>query len=107
MENTSPKSSSTPVLDLLRDPKHWHKGTLYQNEFGERCQIDQACSFCLVGAVQKAHNKYGIPIPNTLNSIRDNITKYTGQKGPIIAKFNDDPDTTHEDIIKILEAAQV
>lgn len=99
MESTSPKSSSTPVLDLLRDPKRWHKGSLFQNKHGNICLGSHACSYCLLGAVAVSYEE--------LTDRRTACNKITSLLSTDISQFNDDPNTTHADIIKVLEKAKV
>lgn len=96
--------------EYLADPKRWHKGSA-ANESGD--------AYCLIGAVSvsrfwigdhfagyEEYNidddvKVGNVISEVFKTLRSLVPdEYEG--GNIIANFNDHPDTTHEDIMNLI-----
>lgn len=88
------------VLDLLSDPGKWTQGSYGKTSKGTDTwgNDPNAVSFCLLGAIQRVTNDRltsALFISQLTNKIeRENIVK-----------FNDDPQTTHEDIILFLKTA--
>lgn len=65
---------------------------------------EAACSFCTVGAIDKAYEDY-----NTNHEMRFKLEEYLYAKtGSFsISNWNDHPDRTKEDIIKVLKELDI
>lgn len=110
------KSTRVKKIGPLRaffdnDPSKWTKG--YYAKTAEDCPIgaysNNAVCFCLLGGTQKlglvleeVHKKL-VPIIQKLYPDRDDPSGIIST----IAYFNDHPDTTFEDIKKVLKAANI
>ena len=78
---------------------NWIKGTYAQDRHGNEVSSFSlyACKFCLGGACLSLHEKYSSLERETFYAaIRDHI-------GKGIAEFNDDPNTTWDDIDQLLK----
>ncbi len=88
--------------ELLTDPTRWCKGAGARDASGKGCSIhsEDAVSFCLVGAlvkiygVDEAYMKVGVKLLPYIQHRR-------------MSDFNDDPDTSHADVLRALELAGV
>jgi hypothetical protein len=78
------------VIDLLGDERRWCKGFL-KTRHGR---------YCILGALQAAHAEKELAEPIMLA-----ITQVTG-RNRWIHRFNDDPLTTHADVLKVLQQAR-
>lgn len=89
------------VLDLLSDPEHWNKGCYAKTSDGTKTdgRDPEAVTFCTVGAVQKVVG------PHTLLFLDVVCHLNRFSTGQTITVYNDDPQTTHEDIILLLKNA--
>ena len=92
--------SKTPVLDLLRDPAHWAKGCYAYNSDGESVapESEQAVCWCLIGAIKKCYPENIANQVDKLDALLETIA---------IVPFNDAPSTTHDQIVALLEKAQI
>ena len=96
---------STPVLDLLSDPKRWTKDTYARREDGEPVcsRSPRAVSWCIAGAITKCYPDAEYP---RMHSIIFNILqKRNVELG--IGGFNDDPRTTHDQVVALLKEAGI
>ena len=95
----------TDTKQLLSDPERWTKGA-YARYGRDGKQIwpkeELAKCFCLGGAVIKLTSN-----ASECNAITDvlNIQIRRGKKYYTLPQFNDAPETTHEDIIGLLDKA--
>lgn len=94
------------LRELFRTPSRWCKGSLARSSTGEEVQPrgTKAAKFCLVGAVYRVY-------PPTKRwrveeELSHSIGKVTGRARDIV-EFNDDMETTFEDIRKVLKEAKV
>jgi hypothetical protein len=91
----------TKTRDLLSDPEHWTKGVARSiNDGGEEC-------FCLAGALEH----FSAPAPASawvnwraanVELAKDLPEPGIGALGGVI-DFNDHPETTHADILALLD----
>lgn len=91
----------TKAQDLIRDPKHWTKGSFAINKNGNRVDpsSDKAFCFCMVGAIYRTgsdRNKESEAI-NVLS---------TQTTGGAILVFNDSPTTSHEEVMSAFDRAR-
>lgn len=89
------------VLELLSDGRRWTIFALARDENYMRVlpQDKYACSWCLLGAIQRVY-------PNIIDQI-EVIDKLISIIHTDITTFNDLHSTSHEDIIRVLEEAQI
>lgn len=87
------------VRDVLRVPERWTKVYYAIDEAGERTRPNSqhAVAWCILGAVTKAtqwhrHDAACEALRETLPLDGDNL-----------ATFNDHPDTTHADVLRLLD----
>jgi hypothetical protein len=82
--------------ELLNTPKSWTQGAYARDKRGASVgsHHPQAISWCLSGATYKIGAPY---------ITQDSIRRSIGPHG--IAKFNDHPDRTHQDILNLLDKA--
>lgn len=94
------------MRELLADPEHWIKGTLAQNEKGRQVNVvsEEACKFCLIGAYSKALCESGIDMFKEAET-DFNVWKdlFEPDRSFLPAAFNDDPKTTHSDVMNFLD----
>ena len=100
---------------LLEKPQNWIQGANARNSHGERVRYNDkdACFFCLQGAFFRAFVNLGGHSGNVPNCLRDStggeayscIAGAIGKRGVSGDKFNDSKDTTHADILGILDRA--
>ena len=93
---SKPKS----VRKLLEDPARWTRGDMAIDPRG--CRVDplalDACAWCLMGAI-----KY-IYAGKNLNEAETKLRMVVGHG---IMEFNDKRSTTHADIMRVLEKADI
>jgi len=90
------------ILDVLSSEDKWTKGFYAKDAEGHPVETyhPDACSFCLVGAVLVCG-----PSSSERNTIMKALYQaLTGSYGEV-PKFNDDPETTFEDIVSLVKEA--
>jgi hypothetical protein len=93
------------LQDIFTDESRWTKGAAARDINGNiaNCLFDDAVSFCIYGALGKSD-------PDTFGVDSEiKIRRYLYDIGYIggIAMFNDDPNTTFEDIRKMVETLDI
>lgn len=90
---------NTPVLDLLKDPSHWTQETFARTKSGKEVgpKSPIAVCWCLRGAIAKCYDGFESEAIEKLNTVLPNNVS--------MVHFNDT--STHEDIVNILEKAQI
>lgn len=78
---------------LLDNPKHWVKG------MSEKKLEDGSYAFCVIGAADHLSGWQAFPRDDVLDVLRD----VTGSGS--IANWNDDPATTHQNVLDALDSA--
>lgn len=88
------------VRELLSDPEHWTKGSYARNAKGLSVYSDShdAQSFCLIGAASRCSTDHGVTGAVILRMQR-------ACPIPILSRFNDDPRTTHADVLAVIDRA--
>lgn len=100
---------------LLSDPKKWIKGTYARNRLGasKLGWESGAVAFCTLGALQNitGHQPYGTPAGLKATDYIVHAAKrlFPGNSRSIysIPGFNDDLRTTHEDLMQVLDKAEL
>lgn len=89
------------VRALLSNPDRWTKGEMARNMFG--APIDPAgpnvTCWCIMGAVHHETNDDPFLAGSAYQIVRAQL------QGRSVSEFNDDPTTTHADIMAILDKA--
>ena len=85
------------MRELLADPKAWTKGAAARNDRGHKVDWNDptAVCWCLAGAERRSAGPTSLPW-SVLRLIAGDYT---------IPDFNDDPSTTHADILAALDRA--
>lgn len=96
------------VKELLASPSAWTQGSYARDKDGYHTFIDnpQAYCFCLGGAVIRCY-KDPYECDEAYRKLLEAIKKRTGLEVSLLFVFNDDPKTTHADILAVAEAADV
>ena len=104
------------VRELLSNKDHWTKGYYSKDSHGIRIRPHEpsACTFCMFGAIYKVcpdrpFSAVGFKDPFVIE-VHDRIEKVIGELYPnfreaSVARFNDDPETTHADVLRVLDRA--
>lgn len=99
---------------IIENEKNWTKNLMARTKDGNLVQSysEEAVCWCMAGALHRAFNKFqlygeykGTTIVEEFNNIIKN--QNTNSNGtPIhlnVSAFNDDPDTTHEDVLRVFD----
>lgn len=115
LSNLSLKSSTSKellesTLAILQDKSRWTKGAPARDINGHPAPASAytACSFCLLGALHVAARLSGdqIHIIDRALETLDRVLIITqGKKYGYLSIFNDSPETQHQDVISLIEAA--
>src|SRR5438270_3256745 len=88
--------------DLLSNPRRWTKDVYLCKGF-----LGIHKSYCLIGAAWTAATKKELPLP-ILREALDTLERAIEPTRLVsIQRFNDDPATTHKDVLRVLREAQV
>lgn len=99
-----PKTVLTDAREFLSDPKRWTKGSLFRTRKGEAVTRPLAACACLTGALLIATD--GTATSERREAFDASVKLVEGLlNGAPISVFNDDPDTTHADILAVLDKA--
>lgn len=93
------------VKDLLAKPDAWHKGHMAVDAEGlpVGTEDEEACGWCLLGAVYRCY-----PMGERARVFDRLLTAIFARCGAFrITSFNDDPKTTHADLMAVLEEADI
>ena len=92
------------VKELLSDPKRWTKHANARDSNGQDCNLrsPEAVCWCITGAMSKVRNE---SYEAMYHKVMKAIIKLFDGNG--IVAFNDDPNTTHEMVMQVLEEAGV
>ena len=80
----------------LSDPTHWTKGCYARDAEGEPVNVREGVCHCLVGACILL-----APDTETLDALTNRLRRFVGP----LTIFNDHPDTTHADILALIDRA--
>jgi hypothetical protein len=98
---TKPSEALRAARELLSDPKRWTKFSMAKN--AKKIDVspfsDEAVCFCSLGALERVSD-----CPVTQGDASYKHLKKGANRG-WVDTWNDDPDTTHRDIIKGFDLA--
>lgn len=96
------------VKELLADPKAWTKKASARDAIGRAVDVDSptACAFCLTGAIRRCYDNTK-ERSDAYVKIRGVLREKAGWDYGVVVMFNDDQATTHADVMKVLEQADV
>lgn len=91
----------TDAKALIDTPEKWTKGWFARSANNRRVRqgSNKACRWCVVGAVGVASGSSGSCAARALAALRECCSE------DFIADFNDDPATTHADIMALFDRA--
>ena len=117
--DTQIKEFLSLALETIKDPKNWTKGAMVRDENDTSLRLithepTATTKYCLIGALRKNLNKMNTAEINQLAFAEEKILETINEtvkdkseigdfNGDTIEAFNDDPKTTHEDVIHILK----
>ena len=90
------------VRQLLADEDHWTRGAPYRNSEGSACQVQNATSYCLTGAIYLSSTSPGVRRDVYRRLMRAMPKRF--EEVSLVA-FNDGAGRTHADILELLDAA--
>lgn len=94
------------LRDVLKTEEQWTKGAFARNANGEPVDTDSGVCFCISGAILKC-----FPFSDTYSKICDvikqNYRHRIGYPTDVVTYFNDHPETTFDDVCKVIELAGV
>lgn len=98
------KSVIVRAREILSDPKHWIKSTYARNLVGDSvlATSPHAVCWCSMGALWKAFDEVG---KNTTRMEAYTFLQKNLLENEDIAGFNDNPDTTHSDVMAAFDRA--
>lgn len=100
------------VRDLLSDPARWTRGTAARNRHGYSVDVTEDCAtrWCLIGAITKvcaSHNnghKAYLAKRAAVYRVMEASLRSLNHKEITLIDFNDVEETTHADILKLLDS---
>lgn len=110
MQKITPELILTRMKEILQDEKSWMKGNYAETASGRECLggDPDAVRFCLLGCEHHVLRQleYGssydlIDASRQVEDRLDRLARARGHGGVI--SFNDDPSTTHKDVMGLLE----
>lgn len=92
------------VKELLSRPGAWHKGSYARDHAGRDVTGDDgsACSFCLAGAIYRCYPKDST---EAIRKVENVLLERVGHPGVVL--FNDGPNTTYDDIVAVVNEADI
>lgn len=91
--------------ELIGTPDKWTQNVYSRDKLGSQCSIrsSEACKFCIMGAIRRVDD----------SAAADKAYEYLKNYSPILDSYskgqlvvyNDDSNTTHKDIIALLDKA--
>ena len=102
MKRERTKQIITDTKQLLSDPERWTKNTSARDVNGNMvaAKDDAARCWCLFGAVRVSTDNFGEAI-----SVTNILCDYLPYGYMFLTNFNDAPETTHGDVIGVLDKA--
>ena len=87
---------------LIEKPENWAKGDLAYDGAGDPVEPEhnEACAWCAVGAICRVENELRVFATGATASLSLNLNPPR-----IVASFNDDPNTTHIDVLDAFDRA--
>lgn len=98
------------VRELLSDPKRWTQNAFAKNSEGRSLgrffAEEEACSWCLVGAVKHVYPTY------EWGEIYERLAKILGKqaftlRSYVLGVWNDDPARTHQEVLDLVTEAGI
>lgn len=93
------------IYELLDSPDKWCKGNLAVNKSNEPVMEDEksACKWCLIGALYKCYSDSTQIVLDTEYLLSKKLRVDINE----IEVWNDDPNTTYEDVIKLCKELDI
>lgn len=91
----------------IAEPERWTKGTFSRNAEGEPCAVDwgpAAVCWCALGAINATTNKMH-QLYELKSAAKDALALAVSPSHDSVAYFNDDPATTHADVLAAFDRA--
>lgn len=102
--NSTLKRDLEATKSLIELPKNWTQGAMRRDRFGNDATKDKATCRCLMAAMFDAVGGRGsLEGRERVDAMEEAVKPYYSQCS--IAMFNDDPKTTHGDVLTVLNKA--
>jgi hypothetical protein len=98
----------TKAKALIEDPKHWtrHCSARTDREEPVRSLSSRAASWCAVGAIERScYDMYGYGYGYMTSHVSSAIELLRQASGTNVVSFNDNPNTAHQDVMRVFDAA--
>lgn len=96
------------VLELFADPKRWTKSSMGRDLHGQMCASgdpDAVC-WCLAGAIFKVYGTHSSKGDSAFCRVAA-VLKQNGIGRTEILNWNDRPERTHDEVLKVCEEAMI
>lgn len=103
-----PKQILTRAREILTPPKAWTRGTLARDKNHNSTNLygEDAICFCSIGAIVRAAHQLNAHEAEAEALLQLSNVIVAGKKQKVfISDFNDDPDTTHTDVLNLFDRA--
>lgn len=96
------------AYELLDSPEKWTQQTLARdiNGMATSPRGYDACSFCLVGAIERCYNVPSKDMLAIIQLVEDEL-KVQAPGFEFIGQWNDAPDRTHEEVVDLLKKLDI
>lgn len=87
--------------ELLDSPSKWTQSVNAKNQAGDEVPVlsDQACSWCVLGAVRRCYTSFG--------EIYAAHTRLSANVGVFVADWNDSPVRTYQEVHAVLKSLDI
>lgn len=109
----TPVEHLTAVRALISTPDKWARGEFARDMNGNRTSLAarNAACFCILGAIGRTDpeivslkkQEYQVFSPIWDKPAAQELRKVIGDR--LVSDFNDDPQTTHDDMLRVIDAA--
>lgn len=92
--------------EFISDPARWTKGTASRDAEGNEVDPRDGCTFCIFGALRLAVNDqtfYDYYRQAADELCYDKFGQTEDVKWTALTKFNDAPETTHDDVLALFD----
>lgn len=96
----TPREVLVAARELVSVPERWTRGAFARDENGDRCSTVSGVRFCVHGAIK--HFAQSVFVSDQVASV---FAIANGVANDRISDFNDDPETTHPDIVAVFDRA--
>lgn len=98
-----PSETLAKARELLEDPSRWTRHYYARNKYGDpSSDIQRGTCWCAIGALLKVR---GVNSLIEVYGLQKDVNYLDQAARCRVSVFNDDPDTTHTDILRLFDKA--